>query len=749
MVANPTDSMDRYQIRFANQMIRKILVVIAALFILPSLVHAQDTVGDGSTVVYPADYFTQWQPITAQDMLQRIPGQDSRGPGGGGGSRGGGGFGGFGGNPTRGGRGLGAGSTGTEVLINGKRTAGKNNSTSQLLGRIASAQVQEIQIIRGTSGELDVRGSSQVVNVVLFEALSSSSIAYGASVNYAQDDTVLPGGNIAMSGQQGALDYTLTLRSQPRYGNSLNGESSVLGDFTPNDTIIEEVTRDGENHEVSFNLGYAFNNNSNLQVNGLYAQQDAQTDIQRVTTNLLTDPVGLFVEREDNPNPRDNWELGFDYEYSFGNGARLKLLGISNRDNNNFTRQRFERFGDFGEVGEGIEEKNLFLNLDAITEEQILRGSYTFDLFESQNVELGAERAITTLDSSLRLGSLSGSGDPSPEFGGLIPVAISNANSVVEEERIEPFAIHNWRINPKLTLETSLVYETSEITQSGDVSRKRDFDFVKPKVDLRYDITPTFQVRGTIERIVNQLSFSDFVAANDEQDNDSNTLGGNADLRQQTQWRYSFNGEYRLPNDVGVLSAEFWYADHQDVIDWTDASSSEDQLLSVNGNIGDGVEMGTNLNASIRMGMIGLPNLLVNSTLNLQDSEVTDPFTGDERRFRNFHRGRLSITTRWDIPQWRFNWGLQYFDRIDGGMFMYDLQDFEFTVGDPFWGIFGEYRDRRGTTYRLDVGQLTDGTQCRERWRYIGRLSNNILEEIEIRCTHGGVRPSFTITGTF
>ena len=107
--------MDRYQIRFANQMIRKILVVIAALFILPSLVHAQDTVGDGSTVVYPADYFTQWQPITAQDMLQRIPGQDSRGPGGGGGSRGGGGFGGFGGNPTRGGRGLGAGSTGTEV----------------------------------------------------------------------------------------------------------------------------------------------------------------------------------------------------------------------------------------------------------------------------------------------------------------------------------------------------------------------------------------------------------------------------------------------------------------------------------------------------------------------------------------------------------------------------------------------------------------------------------------------------------
>ncbi len=725
------------------------LAMVAALCGVAITAQAQDTIGDGSTVVYPADYFTQWQPITAQDMLQRIPGQDGSGPGRGGSSRGGGGFGGFGGNPTRGGRGLGAGSTGTEVMINGKRTAGKNNSTSQLLGRIASSQVQEIQIIRGTSGELDVRGSGQVVNVVLYEALSSSSFSYGANVNYSQDDTVQPGGNIAMTGQQGALDYTVTLRSSPRYFNSLNGESSVLGDFTPNDIVIEEITRDGENHELSFNLGYAFNNLGNLQVNGLYAQQDAQTDIQRVTQNLLTDPVGLFVEREDNPNPRDNWEMGFDYELSLDNGGRLKLLGIANQDNNNFTRQRYQRFGDFDEVGEDIEEKNLFLNLDAITEERILRGSYTFNMFDTQNVELGVERAITTLDSRLRLGSLFGTGDPSPLYGGLRQVPVGTANSVVEEERIEPFAIHNWRISQKLTMETSLVYETSEITQTGDANRKRDFSFVKPKVDLRYDITPTFQVRGTIERIVNQLSFSDFVAANDEQDNDANTLAGNADLRQQTQWRYSFNSEYRLPNDIGVLSAEFYYADHQDVIDWTDASPSEDQLVSVNGNIGDGWEAGTNLVASVRMGMIGLQNLLVNSTLSLQDSEVTDPFTGEDRRFRNFQRGRLTITTRWDIPEWRFNWGMQYFDRIDGGMFMYDLQDFEFTVGDPFWGIFAEYRDRRGTTYRLDVGQLTDGTQCRERWRYVGRLSNNVLEEIEARCTHSGVRPSFSITGTF
>jgi len=589
--------------------------ILAALCLIPFTALAQDTAGDGSTVVYPAEYFSEWQPITAQDMLARIPGKDASGPGRGGPP------GGFTGNPTRGGRGLGAGSSGTEIMINGKRTAGKNQSASSLLGRIAASQVQEIQIIRGTSGELDVRGSSQVINVILFEELASSSISYEAAINYAQDDTINPGGTVALNGQRGGFDYLLTLRSQPRYSNDLNNESSILGDFSPNDTVIEERTRDGENNELSFNLGYAFTNNSRLQVNGLYAQRDAPTAVERVTTDLRSTPVGLLVEREALPNERDNWEFGGDYEYTFGNGARFKLLGIANRDDNASQRQRFQRFDD------DSEELNLFLDTKAITEERIVRGSYTFDMFEAQSLELGMERAQTTLDSELQLGSLFGTGAPNPAVGGLPNVTVSNANSTVEEIRYEPFAIHNWRINGKLTLESS----------------------------LRYDITPTFQVRGTIERIVNQLSFADFVAANDDQDNDSNTLAGNANLRQQTQWRYSLNSEYRLPNDVGVLSAEFFYADHEDVIDWLDVSSSETNLASANGNIGDGVEYGANLNASIRMGMIGLPNLLVNSTLNVQDSEVMDPFLGIERRFRFYQRGRFTLTTRHDIPQWRFN----------------------------------------------------------------------------------------------
>ena len=711
----------------------KLPMILTLSFALAPAAMAQNASGDDSTVIYPASYFVQWGPRTAQDMLDRIPGQASTGgPGGPGG-----------GSPTAGGRGLGSGSGGTEILIDGKRTAGKNNQAGGLLRRIATDQVKEIQIIRGTSGELDVRGSSQVINVVLFEALASQSVSWDASAAMAQDGEFNPSGSVAVNGQRGEFNYLFTLRSNPRYSHNVTHERSILADFGRNDVISEHRINDRENNEISMNLGYNISPNSSARVNALYAVQDSPTSVSRITNNLRSTANALTTEKEDNPSDRDNWELGGDYELTLASGSRFKLLGIANQNNQNSTRERFKLNDD------NVFENNLFLNNDRIIQERIVRGSYTMDVFSEQSIEFGVEGAQTILDSKLALGLLSSTGTPSAAVGGLVPQNVSNANSRVEELRYEPFLIHNWTISPKMSLESTLVYEASEISQTGDITRTRDFSFVKPKLDLRYDLTPMLQLRGTVERIINQLNFADFVASNDEQDNDRNLVSGNAGLRQQTQWRYTFRTEYRLPNDVGVMSAEAFYANHQDVIDRIDVSPSDDNLQSANGNIGDGTEYGLNLNASIRMGMIGLPNLLVSPSFIVQDSQVTDPFLKVERRFQSYIRGQWRLTMRHDIPEWRFNWGLQNFDRVDGGLFRYDVDDIEFEIGDPRYNLFAEYVDSRGLTHRLDIGNVSNNVRCRRRTRFVGRISDNILEEIEGQCTTTGVELSFKVTGNF
>ncbi|MDG2338737.1 MAG: hypothetical protein P8N94_12280 [Gammaproteobacteria bacterium] len=711
----------------------KLPMILTVCIALAPAAMAQDASGDDSTVIYPASYFVQWGPRTAQDMLDRIPGQASTGgPGGPGG-----------GSPTAGGRGLGSGSGGTEILIDGKRTAGKNNQAGGLLRRIATDQVKEIQIIRGTSGELDVRGSGQVINVVLLEALASQSVSWDASAAMAQDGEFNPSGSVAVNGQRGEFNYLFTLRSNPRYSHNVTHERSILADFGRNDVISEHRINDRENNEISMNLGYNISPNSSARVNALYAVQDSPTSVSRITNNLRSTTNPLTTEREDNPSDRDNWEVGGDYELTLASGSRFKLLGIANQTNQNSTRERFKLNDD------NVFENNLFLNNDRIIQERIVRGSYTMNVFSEQSIEFGVEGAQTILDSKLALGLLSSTGTTSAAVGGLVPQNVSNANSQVEELRYEPFLIHNWTISPKMSLESTLVYEASEISQTGDITRTRDFSFVKPKLDLRYDLTPMLQLRGTVERIINQLNFADFVASNDEQDNDRNLVSGNAGLRQQTQWRYTFRTEYRLPNDVGVMSAEAFYANHQDVIDRIDVSPSDDNLQSANGNIGDGTEYGLDLNASIRMGMIGLPNLLVSPSFIVQDSQVTDPFLNVERRFQSYIRGQWRLTMRHDIPEWRFNWGLQNFDRVDGGLFRYDVDDIEFDIGDPRYNLFAEYVDSRGLTHRLDIGNVSNNVRCRRRTRFVGRISDNILEEIEGQCTTTGVELSFKVTGNF
>ncbi len=693
---------------------------------------------DETTVTYPNDYFDQYGPVTAKDMLDRIPGLGSTtggGPPSGGGFRGAGGGG--------GGRGFGSGAGSSEILINGKRTAGKNNQTSSVLNRISADQVDYIQLIRGTSGELDVRGSGQVINIVTIGELSTSSVQYQLNADRHQDGNFQPGGNVSFTNQIGGLNMVLSGVAEPRYRHEESDEKAILGNFSPNDQVTEDRITEQTSYDLTANLAYEFSNRTSARFNALYSQNDNPTEMTRITTDLTVIPNTVLNQFNDIPGEQDNWEIGGDFEHFLNNGDRLKFLFVLNQDNQSSIRERFDV------LDAGALEKNLFLGSASTTEEDITRGSYTMDIFTGQNIEFGAERAITTLDSSLALGVLDPAGPPSDAVGGLVPVPVSNANSTVQETRYEPFVIHNLEINDRLSLESTLLYEYSQIEQKGDVYNKRKFDFFKPKADLRFNVTPLLQLRGSVEKIVNQLSFSDFVAATDDQDEESNTFTGNANLRQEWLWAYNLTSEYRLPDDAGVVDATLFYHQHHDVIERIDVSVSENSLDSANGNIGDGIMYGLRVNASVRMRMLNMPNLLVTSNWSVQDSEIEDPFTGEERRFNRYGRGRWMLSFRHDVPQWRLNWGGQWSNRFDNNEKVYDIDEVTDFVGEPNISVFGEWISPRGTSWRFDVRDLTNNRQCSERTRFVGRRSAGILEEIEERCTTRGVVTSLKVTGTF
>ena len=479
------------------------------------------------------------------------------------------------------------------------------------------------------------------------EAESRSSFAYEINADHNHDGEIQPGAKFSVSGQQGSLDYLISAESEPRWEYRKGFETSFLANGTANDTIVRRQTTDQQPAIFSANLGYQFTPNDIVHFNAQYQNNDAPGDEERIITNLLTSPSAVNFENDLIENDSDFWEIGGDYEHTFINGNRWKNLFIINRKEDDRLRERFDI--------DRNTTKDLFLATFNRYQEKIFRTSYAMNLNPVQDLEFGIERAQTTLDSTLKLGLETANGPISSVFGGLTP--ITNSDATVEEIRYEAFAVHNWQISERMSLESTLIFEESTIEQTGDVRKKRGFDFVRPKVDYRFNITPSLQFRATIEKDVAQLSFNDFTANINSADDDQNAIAGNPDIRQEQSWRYDINLEYRFDDDNGVLNTNLFYHDLEDVIEKIDVSTDA-AILSANGNIGDGERFGGSIDASLRLTTFNLPQVLLTSRVEIEDGDIRDPFLQINRRLQRQGRGSYSFGFRHDMTSRSINYGI-------------------------------------------------------------------------------------------
>lgn len=703
------------------------LMACSLLLAGTSLSLAQDGADDDSNVTYPAAFFAQYQPLTVNDMLDRVPGIDLILNAGGGPN-------------IDGDRGLGASSS---ILIDGKRLAGKANEAREQLNRIAADQVSHIEIVRGTSSTLDVQNTGQLVNIVLLEAQSQSNLATEVSAVHFDDGTIEPGFSASWSGQTGDLTYLLSGNLESAYQRTFSFEEAVNGDYSPHETRAIDRRRDQTNYSLNTNLAYSLGGTDRIAFNALYNESDPPTTLLRTFNDLDGPDFGLSYERESLPATASNWEFGGDYQKGLNNGDRFKVLFIVNEKKSHTTRERFA-FADFGEP----ESKNLFLDTRSRYRERIVRSSWTTSVAPGQGLEVGAEAAQTIQDSNLKLGVLTPApGDPA--FGGLTPVAFPNANSTVEEVRFEPFAIHNWQINSRMSLESSLVAEYSEISQSGDVSNKRDFSFIKPKFDFRFDISSTLQFKATLEKVVGQLSFADFSRSSRDDDDDLDTIAGNPTLEPEESNRLEMSLDWRLPNDGGAINSRYFFYDFDNKIGRIDISTPGN-LAATNGNVGPAYANGLSVNASLRLGLINLPSVLLTGNITVQDSKFeSNPFAFQAMRFFPYDRGGYRLGFRQDIPTRNLSWGLNFFERIDGNRVNFDINN-RFDIPVPAQlSAFAELQRFYGLTLRLEARNMKDSGRCLSRFRYVGDRRFTPISEVENICSTTGPEVSFSIRGNF
>ncbi|KKO11506.1 TonB-dependent receptor plug domain-containing protein [Pseudohongiella sp.] len=698
-----------------------LLISLTNTSLLASADEIAATGVEDSTIIYPASFFQPYNPVSVNDMIDRIPGVSISDGGGG--------------------RGLGSGG---DLLINGQRLAGKDNSPRDQLRRIAAREVDRIEIIRGTSSELAVRGSGQVVNVVLQDADTRASTSVEISTDRHADGTLQPGASISHSRQSGNLTAIVSLQADPQYGHEQRLETSYSPDLTATEIMTQSQVRDRMAYQASTVLGYRTGQHR-MQLNALYGTSDHPVDISRQYRNPESSGVIASIEREPIDNVKNNWELGGDYEYEFDAGGNLLVLFIVNDETDNSVRERF--LNDDPQSG-AADRKSLYIQSNSRTRERIAQGTYSWSLAQDQDLQLGAERAQTILDSSLLIGRDSDEAAPSPLFGNLAPALnLSNLGSSVEEMRYEGFAVHNWTLNDRMTLESSLVYETSEISQSGALNQSRDFQFWRPSVDYRFNITNSLQLRATVARQVQQLSFANFTATANTDDNDKDADAGNPNLVPTKEVRYELTMEYRLPNDAGVVSSRFFLRDLEDQIGRINASANPDQPVSAAGNIGDAKRWGVYLDGSTRLGALGLPDAIVSSSLYLFDSEVTNPILGTTERING--RGRAQMGFRHDVVDWNLNYGFDYNHPLNGGERNIEVNTIDRTNGGPNLTMFVSTVLFDDVTFRLESNNTLDEEYCRNRVRYSGSAASGNISELEDACWGYGRKLALKVRKTF
>ena len=677
-----------------------------------------------STVIYTADSFSEYNPITASDMLDRIPGVSLRGGGPGSG---------------RGDRGLG---TGGNLLINGQRIAGKGNSARDQLDRITAAEVERIEIIRDTSGALNVRGASEVINVILLASQSRSSTTVELVNRLNHDDTLETGGSVAWSKQVGNFQALVNLEARPNYENRDNREVRLGPNNEVVGTLFETNIRDQQENTLSSNMSYSLGDHR-MQLNALIREGDHPRPVRRDFVDFTDAGLVNRIEEEDVNKEENNWEVGGDYEYSFDDGSRLSVLFVANNEIRNNVRERYSA----NPAEEGL-SKNLFIDSRQERQEFIIPGNYNISITETQSLRVGIESADTQLDSSLLIGSSSGSEPASASAGGLSPLlSVSNPGTKVQEIRYEGFAFHNWTLSDRSSLESSLVYETSEISQTGAVNKTRDFQFWRPSFDYRFNITENFRFRGTVKRSVSQLSFSSFAATTNEEDRDLNALAGNPELEPQTSWDYEGQLEYRLPNDGGVISSNISYSDIDNYIGRINATIDPNEPLSATGNVAPAKRWAMFNRASIRLNSLSLPNAILGVTLGLFDSEIIDPFLKTKQRIGG--RGFAGINFRHDITSLGLSYGIDYSHSIWGGNYDIDIKTITRNDRERSLDLFVSKVWFEDWTFRLQSDNTLGASRCRYRERFDGTTINGAISLIQDSCSSRYRRLNLSIQTTF
>ncbi|NMR26827.1 TonB-dependent receptor plug domain-containing protein [Pseudoalteromonas sp. NEC-BIFX-2020_015] len=661
---------------------------------------------DNVVTRYDSSYFSKFSPQNIEDILEKIPGasailrsthnnQDSE-------------------------RGLGAGND--QILINGKRVSGKNNGIAAELTRIHASSVSHIELIRGTVAGLDVQSQGLIINVVLLEDNNTSSTLWNLGLAYISGVEALPIGSLSHTATSGTLKYTLGVEREAQPDHFISQE--VFTSLAQELLRISPRNNKTKWHSNNFSAGldYASSQSSSIRLNGAYKQSEIteSNPIHYLYPQLTLEQGRNYYETNNINQDKTEWELGGDFNLQLDHLGQMKVMFISNKENaDELVRQKYRL--DHQEF-----TPTFRLNDQAIAKEKVLRTSLNSQLTEQHSLESGLEVAINTVEGEVGFHSF----DEIP--------SLTIESSTIEEVRYQAYLSHNFSFSSSVNMQTSITSEWSEVdldtrysSQYGEdpvldteLTLNRNFQYLKPRFNFRYDYSKNAQIRLNIEKEVSQLDLLDFLPAFNGEE--FRLEPSNPHLRPEQTWATKLTYQYNLNSNLGDISLSLFndkIKDHLTEIPLGDWSGT--------GNAGSAKRYGFIFESNLRLAALGLENTLISTNYSYTDSEFIDPLSQTKQVIFKTPKNEWSFELNHDAMEWGMAYGFRIFSESDSYLNRLDMVGtYESSIDAE---AFIEYNITPALKISLEGSELLLGKEKRRRVRYEQSIAEGSILRYENR----------------
>jgi outer membrane receptor protein involved in Fe transport len=629
-------------------------------------------------LIYDLDYFQQLEPISVGDMLKRVPGVAFTSD-----------IGEYDAPQLRG-----LATQYTQILVNGRRIPGAGKDRSVFVDRIPAEIVERVEIVRSPTPDLDAQGVAGTLNIILKDGASLEGGEFRASATqYTEELQETKGaGTLSYGDRFDGGNFFLLANVQERYAPKGKFTQFMDDEGEPDGTEVSEDVRDSTDTSLSASVQFDLAPGRVLGLEGAWLETDRDED----EFNVSYDDDGARDEREfqhENIEQQSGWVQAFLEQEHEGGGWKIDASYAAFDDDT-------EELS--GPVEQGAEVLEGIARIDTEDEELKLGASYAWTPLAAHRIEVGLDLQDKTRDASQREFEFD-DGDLEEETAG-------SGVYEVEENRADLFLMDTWTVSECAELQYGLRGEYTDLALDGsDGSDSRDDFQLNPSAHLVYRLDAQNQLRLSLARTQRRPDFDQLVPFTDEDSpsDDQETIG-NPELEPETAIGFDAGYEHRFAGAAGILGLNAFYRDIEDVIELVEIG---DDLFTPD-NVADGKVWGLEFDMSVPLDGMGLRGVGVFANATWLDSEIDDPFTGEERRFNLQPEYVYNLGFFHEVESWDFSWGGSY--QKQGDSELSEADGFREISYDGNLEFFAEKRFWKEITLRLVASNLLDAEKVED-----------------------------------